>query len=143
MIFIFGILSLAVFFIGLQKTIRQNQSFQTTPYLLWMGIFVWADAIVIAPFWIVSSLASFIFEDWILFCLLASLFWVVRALGETVYWIQEQFAATHRNEPKSLAGEKMFRGELIWVIYQLIWQCICVAAVLCSIYFGYLWVSSL
>jgi hypothetical protein len=127
---------------GVVKAAHRGRAFQTTPYLVWMGIFVWADALIIGPFWVFTSLISIILNDGILFCLIASVFWIVRAMGEVVYWIQEQFASKHRNTPQSLWGESLFRGELIWVIYQLMWQCISVAAIILAIYFGYMWLTT-
>ncbi len=95
-----------------------------------MGIFVVGDALIIIPFWILLTLIAVFFHSWRIFELGASLFWVVRGFGETQYWIHEQFAADHRNDPKNLFGYSLVKSDAIWFLYQVFWQCVTVLALL-------------
>ncbi len=112
-----------------------KNAFQETRFLWWAGIFVVADAIVILPFWILVIVISLLMHSWTVFFLAVSLFWVVRSLGEVIYWMNEQFATHHRNDPKNLFGYSLVRCDAIWFLYQLFWQCVMVLALLSSIYF--------
>lgn len=108
-------------------------AFQETRYLGWIGIFVVGDALVIIPFWILLSLICLYLHSWHYFFLGVSLFWVVRAHGEVQYWIHEQFASTHRNDPKNLFGYGLVKSDAIWFLYQIFWQCVTVLALLTSL----------
>ena len=35
---------------------RKKSFFSNTPYLWWLGIYVWGDALVLGPFWMLSAL---------------------------------------------------------------------------------------
>lgn len=109
-------------------------AFKETRYLGWMGIFVVGDALVIGPFWIVLSLIAIYLQSWHWFLLGVSLFWVVRGFGETMYWIQEQFATNHRNDPKNLFGYGLVKSDAIWFLYQIFWQCVTVLALMATVY---------
>lgn len=140
---IFIVLNIFVFLKALYETRRKNNAFGLTRWLTPLGSFVWGDAVVLSVFWIVASLVSWWLSDWNVFWLIASVFWVVRGAGETIYWLNEQFARDHRNPPESLWGYSLFKSEAIWFVYQLVWQCVTVAAVIASVYFGGQWLEAL
>lgn len=136
---IFGLLNLIVFIKSWREVVIKQNPFGLTRGITWLGIFVWGDALVIAPLWILTSLLSLFLGDWILFCLIASIFWSVRSLGEVIYWLNEQFAAKKRNQPHTLVGFSLVKSEAIWFIYQIVWQCVMVISIVSSIYFAKVW----
>lgn len=95
---------------------------------------MWGDLLVIGPFWFLVSIISVLMNNWILFLLFISLFWVIRSLGEMVYWLNEQFAYTKRNPPPTLSFHKLVQGDAIWFIYQLFWQAVFVFSAVITIY---------
>lgn len=114
-------------------TLTMIDAFKETRYLGWLGIFVVADALIIGPFWVILAAIAWYLESWHIFFLGVALFWVVRGLGETMYWIHEQFATTHRNDPKNLFGYRLVKSEAIWFLYQIFWQCVTVLALLATV----------
>lgn len=131
---VYGVVCFLSFIKAFHEVLKKHNPFGETPILFWLGIFVWGDAIVIGMFWILVSLISLLLNSWILFLLLVSVFWVVRSLGETIYWINQQFSPIIRNPSKNLRGFRWFKNDSIWFIYQIIWQCICVIAILTTIF---------
>ena len=121
-----------------QSAILKNSS-ALTKGLFTVGIFVWGDAITIAPFWILVGLIGYFTQDVYLFFTLVSLFWVVRAYGEVQYWIAEQFSAKKRNNPKNLWGNELFNNDYIYFGYQTFWQIIMVFSSAITLYFGKAW----
>jgi hypothetical protein len=138
-----GIAALAAAVLGTYESAVRKNPFHETPYLLPMGIFVWGDAGVIGLFWFVSSVLSWILTDWWLFLLLASLFWIVRSLGEVIYWLNQQFSTLNRNPPERMRGYRWIGNDSIWFVYQIAWQCVMVFALAASIYCAYRWISLL
>jgi len=99
-----------------------------------IGAFVWIDAIVFGLFFFLVSIFSFLFKQWNLFLLIAAVFWTIRSLGEVIYWFLEQFATKHRNPPHTLWPYKWFKGEEVWIVMQIFWQCIAVIGIVTSLY---------
>lgn len=138
----FIVLNFLIFLKGLYEVKKRNP-YGLTKYLFFIGAFVWGDVLVLGPFWIIASLVSLFLNNWYLFLLFVSLFWVIRSLGETIYWLNEQFAEKNRNPPQTLNFHKLINGEAIWFIYQLFWECVLVISVILSIYFSNLWLEIL
>lgn len=140
-IFLFALIS----FIFLLRSFREikNNIYGLTPYLFFLGSFVWGDMIVLGPFWITVSVISLLLNNWYLFLLLISIFWIIRSLGEAIYWLNEQFAGKNRNPPHTLKFHKLINGDAIWFIYQLFWQCVFVFSLIISIYLSKLWLGSI
>ena len=136
---VFGIFSLLVFFRGLREVANKDRAFSNTRLLFWMGIFVWGDAVIIGLFWSLVSLTCILLDDWILFALIGSVFWIVRSLGETIYWIHQQYAPMIRNHPKDMVGFHLFKNDSIWFVYQIAWQCIMVVSIVMTIYLADKW----
>jgi hypothetical protein len=137
------LLSSLVFFIkSLHETKNKKRVYGSTPYLFFLGAFVWGDMLVLGPFWITAAFFSLILKDWYLFLLIISLFWSVRSLGEIIYWLNEQFAGKNRNPPHTLKFHKLINNDAIWFVYQLFWQCVLVISIISSIYIAKLWLGN-
>lgn len=141
LLLIFLIIALVSFFIGLYQSIKKKNSFQETPYLSWLGIFVWGDAVIIGFFWFLVSFFTLLIKDWLLFLIIVSIFWTIRSLGETHYWLNQQFSPLKRNPPERLRGYKFFKNDSIWFVYQIFWQCLGVVFVIISLYLAKLWLK--
>jgi len=135
---IFAVLSFFSAVIGFKNSKKGNTN-QLTPYLFFLGAFVWADAAIFGIFWLVVAFICLLKQDWLLFLLVTSVFWVVRSAGEVIYWLNEQFSTKVRNKPKTLHLFKFFPNESIWFVYQIIWQCVLVLTLISSVYLLNLW----
>lgn len=133
-IFLYGFIAALSSLIGFYKSYIQKRHYTLTPLLAPYGIFVWGDAFLIGGFWAVASFVSFSLQNTFLFLVLQSLYWIVRAAGEILYWLLQQFAQTKRDLPESLYFHKYFHGESIWFVYQLFWQLVLVLAATCLIF---------
>lgn len=138
---IFLIINLLIFLKGAYETIKKKNSYGWTLGLYPLGIFFWGDAVIFGLFWVIASAISLLLEDWNLFRLIFSVFWVVRSLGEITYWLNQQFSTINRCPPEKLPGIKLFHNDSIWFIYQICWQCVAVAAIISSIYFAKIWLG--
>ena len=139
----YALVSFTIFVKGFYESKYKKNAYGRTPYLTWLGIFFWGDAVVFGFFWFVAATVSMIFNDWILFLLVVSLFWVVRSMGETKYWFNQQFSTIERSPPKLLSGYSIFQNDSIWFVYQIIHQCITVISLIFSIYFAHMWLSNM
>jgi hypothetical protein len=141
LILVFALFALLIGLKGFYESTKKQNSFKLTPYLFWMGIFVWGDAVVFGLLWFLIGLLSYLFNDYWLFFLSVSVFWLVRSIGETIYWINEQFVETHRNQAQNLWGHSFFNNDSIFFIYQIFWQCISVISVISTIYLSAIWLK--
>ncbi len=128
---LFLVYSLAGFFYGLK--------YKKNPYGLCkrctlIGAFVWTDAFIFGLFFSLISILCLLLQQWVLFGLIYSVFWLVRSIGEQIYWFHEQFAVSHRNSPHTLLPSKLFKGEEVWIVMQTFWQCVSVVSVVASVY---------
>lgn len=143
----YTLLLLLIFNVGLSlkgfyESYKKKNAFGKSFYFGLLGVFVWGDAVVFGAFWAIAAAISILLQDWILFWLVASLFWVIRSFGETMYWFLQQFSTVKREKPddhKFLF--KYFHNDSVWFIYQILQQCITVAAIISSIYFTNLWLD--
>ncbi len=141
LVLIFACFSFLIFLKGFHESSRKKNSYGITYFLLWMGIFVWGDAVIIGPFWVIASAASYIFQDWILFLLIFSVFWVVRSIGETIFWFGQQFSHITRYAPKHLPGYRFIKDDSLWFMYQITVQCITVFSIIISLYLANVWLK--
>ncbi|MDQ5951593.1 MAG: hypothetical protein QG639_874 [Patescibacteria group bacterium] len=139
-LFLLLIGNVVLFFVSKTQCARHN-SFGITRKLSFLGMFVWGDVLMLAPFWIGVSILCLILQDWWLFLLIVSAFWLVRGIGETLYWFLQQFATVKRDPPESLAGYRFVKNESIWFMYQVMWQCLTVISLIATIYTAYMWLS--
>ncbi len=142
LVIIYGIVNLVVFSKGYRETKHKKNAFGLTLLLGPLGIFAWGDAVVFGLFWVIVTVLSLLLNEWNLFCLIVSVFWVVRSLGETLYWFNQQFSTINRNPPKNLFFYSIFQNDSVWFAYQIMWQCVTVASIIFSIYFSHTWLAS-
>ncbi len=121
----------------------KKNAFKDTPFLFPLGSFVWADQLVFGLLW--SGIASFslLTSNWLTFLLATSLFWLTRSVGETIYWLNQQFSTVKRNPPEKYFLFKVFHNDSVWFVYQIFWQCIAVVTILTSLYLGKRWLASI
>lgn len=139
---IFFLISIIVFAKSLYETKQKHNPFGVTPFLYPFGIFVWADGVIIGLFWSLVSAVSNFLQDQLLFIFIVSLFWLVRSIGETIYWLNQQFSPVKRNSPQNLLGHSVFQNDSVWFVYQVFWQCLTVISLILSVYFGAQWLAS-
>lgn len=133
-VFVFGLFAFSGFLLGLQNCTRKKNPYGLTYPFNIIGAFVWADAVIFGLFWSLVSLIVLFLSDFLLFLLALSFFWFVRALGETMYWFNQQFAVRNRNPAHTLWISKIFPGDSSWVAMQIFWQCTIVVTSISSIF---------
>lgn len=137
----YELISLLVMIKGFFEVYKKDNAFGGGSVLLFLlGVFVWGDAVIIGAFWILTMTICLLLNDWNLFLLVISLFWIVRSVGEIAYWIGQQFSPIMRNPPKNLMGYRWFKNDSIWFVYQVFWQCVLVISITASIYLANQWV---
>lgn len=127
---------------GYTECIKKNAMGLSRGYWLY-GAFVWADMLIFGIFWVLAGVISLIATDWTLFLLIIAVFWLVRSIGETIYWFNQQFSTIKRNPPERLLLYKLLKNDSVWFAYQIFWQCMTVICILLSIYLGKIWLSSI
>lgn len=141
-IILFAIINLILFIKGYVETKKRKNAYKLVPYIFFLfGIFAWGDAIVFGIFWIIVSVVSLALNDWILFLLIFFVFWVVRSLGETLYWFLQQFSVITRQAPKTLPGFRIYHNDSVWFACQIVCQCITVVSLIVSIYLLHIWLG--
>jgi len=138
---VYGLVNFFVFVRGFYECKIKKNAYGLTPSLLILGIFAWGDAVIFGPFWTGSVIVSYFLKDWNLFLLIVSVFWVVRSLGETIYWLNQQFSTVDRNPPKRLSWYSIFQNDSVWYAHQIKWQCVTVISIIFSIYFAKIWLQ--
>ena len=141
-IFLYFFLNVITVIRGYRECKDRKNAFGESPLLFFLGMFVWGDAVIFGLFWASISLVTFFLNDWILFLLTISLFWLVRSLGETNYWINQQFSTIVRNPPEKLRFYTFFKNDSVWFVYQIIWQCVTVVSAIFTIYLLDIWLKS-
>ena len=132
----FGAFSLSGFFLGVQNCVKKKNPYGLTKRYNLIGSFVWADAVIFGLFWVIMSAITLLLSSWILFLLTQSIFWLIRSIGETIYWFNEQFAVKNRNPVHTLWISKYFPGDSAWVAMQIFWQCVAVLTTVLTLYFA-------
>jgi hypothetical protein len=140
-VLIYGFINFLSALIGFYQSKYRKNAFGNTRYLYPFGVFVWGDAVIICAFWALSSLTALLLNDLILFLLIISTFWLTRSVGETMYWIAQQFSTLPKNPPKRLMAHSVFHNDSIWFIYQISWQSLTVITLISTIYLTHLWLK--
>lgn len=130
------------FCIGFSES-RKGNAYGFSYFYFLLGAFVWGDTIIFGLFWFIMSLVLLSMKSWVLTQLTFSVFWVVRSLGETIYWFLQQFSSINRNPPHKLFLYHIFKNDAIWFVIQIFWQCITVVSILSSLYFAAVWIRLL
>lgn len=140
---LFGIIALVGFFWSFYQCRYRKNPFGRTYFFFPFGSFVFADLVVLAPFWIVVTLFIFFLQDFLLFLFIYALFWLIRSVGEAQYWFLQQFSTLNKNPIERFRLRKVFHNDSIWFVYQIYWQCLTVISLIASVYLGVLWVKTL
>lgn len=144
LIFFYGVLSFLTFIQAFIECKNKKNAFGTANVACQIyGSFVWADHVVFGLFWTGVSIIVLFLQDWLLFLLVISLFWLVRSIGETIYWFLMQFVPRRGNEPQKFWFYKYFHNDSVWFINQIVWQCTTVVTTITTIYLSYLWIHTL
>ena len=139
---VFSFLNLLVFLVSLYQCRIRRNNLGMTYLLLPLGVFVWADGVVFGMFWFLVGMVTFFLNDWVLLLLIYAVFWVVRSLGETIYYFNQQFSEVKRMPGKALPGYKIFDDEYtIWFVYQIMAQCVTVISIIASVYLFKVWLG--
>lgn len=97
LLLLFFSLNCGIFFRALHLT-RRGGFYTDTPWLTPLGIFVWGDALIIAPFWAVMSIVGF-WHTPINIIRFFLLFYSIRSAYEVIYWINHQVAQRDYTPP--------------------------------------------
>lgn len=143
LIIAYGLFSLFCFLISLHNTKDKKNSFGIAFLIYPIGGFVWADGVVFGLFWTIASAVLLYINSWTLFLLTISVFWLVRSIGETIYWFNQQFSSLNRNPIETLPFKQIFHNDSIWFVLQIYWQCVTVITSITTIYLVHLWLSTL
>lgn len=138
---IFWAYATLAFFRAIRQVIEHSNPFGlATPFIL-TGSFVWGDAVIFGLFWNVVIAFVLIHQDWFLMLLVYSVFWFFRSIGETIYWLNQQFSSINRNPPEKFAHFAIFKGDSAWFINQIIYQCLSVITGITSLYLASSWLQ--
>lgn len=130
----YGIFALSGFLLGLKNCVKKRNPYGLTRKYNIIGSFVWADAVIFGLFWVLVSIFSLLLSNWLLFLLTQAIFWLIRSIGETIYWFNQQFAMKNRNPAHTLWISKYFPGDSSWVAMQIFWQCVAVLTTVSTLY---------
>lgn len=119
---------------GFVQTSLKKNPFGLTRHLTIIGAFVWGDALIFGFFWLFISSVCLYLQNFKLILVTYSIFWIVRSIGETIYWLNQQFTTKKRDKPQDLFGHRLFPGESIYFAYQIFWQCVTVVSILATLY---------
>lgn len=133
LLMLFLMYSCTSFLYSVYQTRVKNNYFGLSYMLIPLGAFVWTDGVVFGLFWTIASIVMLILNQFFISLLIFSLFWTVRSAGEVIYWFLEQFASRKRNPPPSLLLYHFFPNESVWIVMQLLWQCMLVISLLIDI----------
>lgn len=98
--------------------------YRDTPGAFWLGIYVWGDALILAPFWFISAGLFLVFPPLFTIRYLL-LFFAVRAGYEVIYWLNHQ-AVKDTYRPPLFRGIKWLQVNEAAILYQLINFCLVV-----------------
>lgn len=137
-----GVLAFLSFLYALWQTSKKGNVYRET-YVFWIfGAFVMGDLVVFGLFWAAVSLVTFYLKDWLLFLLIYSSFWLVRSVGETIYWLLPQFTPVKRELPQKWWHYKIFKNDSVWFVNQIAFQCLTVVTLVTTVHLAKLWLDS-
>jgi len=127
---------------GYRNSVQRCNPYGTTRWLYAWGIFVWGDALVIAPFFVLVGVVAMILNNFNLFMLAFCSFWLIRSMGESIYWFNQQFSTVIKEKPEHVPFfGKLVKGESAWFMMQVYMQCVAVFALIGVIYFAAAWLQ--
>lgn len=87
-----------LFLLALRKVVGSGNEFKFIyGWGFVVGAFVWEDVVIFAPLFMIITVLTLLMADFRIWMLCFLVFWIVRSLGETIYFFLEQFL-----EPKTL-----------------------------------------
>jgi len=118
---IIALIHLVIYFKALNKVKKQKKFYGNVHPLLVhsFGIFVWGDALVLAPFFIITSLGLIIINNTYLTIGVYASYMFLRQFGEVIYWFLQQFSQKKEYRPPDKGWEYLKTDEL-HIIYQLL-----------------------
>ncbi len=129
LLFVYALIASAI---GFKKSTSNQTNSLAKPFYP-IGIFVFADALIVGPFWLAVSLLSIFYPNLILLGLVFSIFWVVRSFGETIYWLNQQFSPINREPPQKYWLYKIVKNDSVWFLNQLNAQVTLIVSLLATI----------
>ena len=121
----FSFFSLAIFFLAFRFSKKGSFYSDTLPLTL-LGIYVWGDGLVLAPFWFSISLIFLIFGIEISALIrFYVLFLGVRSAYEVVYWLLHQ-SANNTYRPPLFRSVSWLKAADTAILYQILHTCILV-----------------
>ena len=141
LLFLFFILNIALSAKGYYECRYKKNAYGETRFLYPLSMFVWGDAFIFGVFFALSSLVCILLQDQILFLLILSLFYLVRSVGETIYWFNQQFSTIIRMKPEKYPTHKIFHNDSVWFIMQIVNQCVTVVTIITSVYLFHIWLK--
>ncbi len=142
---IYALLGSVGVFLAYRKCKLEKDNLGLVGIFVIYGAWVWADLIIFGIFWMIFSLTTILLQDWYLFLFGYCVFWFVRSIVESVYWINQQFSTIIRHSLKEYFFAKIFNNDdyTLWFVMQIFFQCIAAVSAILSVYFGRLWILSL
>ncbi len=121
--------------------VSQGNFSQFEPELFFFGLpfgsFIWGDLFIFSLLWFVLCIMLLKAKNpryfWIALCS----FWLIRGVGETLYWFVQQFSPDHQpwiNYYPRIFFLDHLKPEEIWVFHQVIWQAITILSLFGLIY---------
>jgi hypothetical protein len=121
-----GLISSWLFITAIRKS-RAGNFYQDTHFLAILGIYVWGDALILAPFWLASA-GLFILMPISAIVQYFLLFYVVRSVYEIIYWINHQVAKKDYQPPLFRRISWLGANEAA-ILYQLLHTCIVILGI--------------
>ena len=128
---VLGLISIYLVVLAVKKS-RSGSFYQDTHWLSFLGIYVWGDALILAPFWLLSA-GLFLFFSQVEVIRYFLLFLVVRSLYEVLYWITHQVAKKDYRPPLFRSIKWLGANEAA-ILYQLLHMCLVILGVAALIY---------
>lgn len=138
---VFALLNTTICLYAFYQCAKRKNAYGETSLLYPLGMYVWGDAVIFGAFWTGAAVASLILSDWILFLLFVSVFWLVRSVGETIYWFNQQFSTVIRMRPDHYFTHKIFHNDSVWFVFQIMNQCLTVITIITSVYLFHIWLK--
>lgn len=143
-VFFFGLGALALFIKSILEITQKKNPYGKFDLGIIYGGFVYADYMVFCAFWVTASFTIILLNDFLLFLLVYSVFWLVRSIGEALYWFLQQFSTlVHKNPPQRFFLYRYVKSDAIWFVNQIYWQCLTVVFTVTTIYLAHLWLSKI
>lgn len=118
---IIALIHAAVYLKALDKVKKQKQFYQNVHPLLVhiFGIFVWGDALVLSPFFIITSIGLILINNTYLSIGVYAAYMFLRQFGEVIFWFLQQFSTKPEYRPPD-KGWQYLKTDELHIIYQLL-----------------------